>query len=372
MMIRVCLLFLLIPFCLLAQTGEKYPTEEMYPVKKSRRKDRIVLFPVIVKSPEYIWGAGGAGTYFFKVGKKDSLTRTSSIKAVTFATLRKQLIVASEAYVFFPGEHYILYVTTSLTRFPDKFWGLGNETPSTNVENYSISQYSVAPKINRKIFSDLYGGIGYEFQKVFNFDYDRAGESLFDRENITGRDGGKTSAIGFIISWDSRDHAFSPTQGLFVQYYQSFYDKKIGSDFTFKTYAVDVRKYFQLKPEMTLAFQANVIASTGNTPIRNMANIGSSSFMRGYYEGRYTDKNLLAFQSELRFKVYRRWGLTTFGGFGKVGHRLKEILIAQHLKPSYGLGLRYSLKPKERLNLRVDTGFGRKSHGTYLNIGEAF
>src|SRR5689334_471437 len=71
------------------------------------KKKRYVLFPVVVKSPEYLWGLGAAGTLYFKL-KHDSLTRTSNFKGVGFYTLRKQLVVASEGYVYFPSEKFIL------------------------------------------------------------------------------------------------------------------------------------------------------------------------------------------------------------------------------------------------------------------------
>jgi hypothetical protein len=365
------MVFLVTPFLLYSQN--EAGKEVIYPIakKKTKRSERFVAFPVVVKSPEYLWGAGGAGTYFFRVGK-DSLTRTSSFKAVTFATLRKQAVVACEGYVFFPGEHFILYINTSTSRFPDKFWGLGNETPSSNLEKYAISQYNVSTRLNRKLFSDFYAGIGYDFQNVFKFDYDHSGASLFDLENIVGRDGGKVSGAGYLLAWDSRNDAFSPAKGFYIQYYHGFFGKKIGSDFNFKTFTLDVRKYFRLKKEVVLAFQGNFIGSKGNVPVRNLSNIGSNSYMRGYYEGRYTDKDLLAFQSEVRYKVYKRFGMATFGGLGKVAGRFADLLNFRNLKPSYGLGIRYALKPKEKLNLRVDSGFGKKSHGSYINLGEAF
>ena len=362
---KLVFLILLIPILLLAQN------EVADSSFAKRRISKIVLFPVLVKSPEYILGAGGAGTYFFKV-RQDSLTRTSNFKAVAFFTLRKQLVLASEGNIFFPDERYIFHITTSISRFPDKFWGLGNTTPATNLENYAISQVGIFPQLMRNLFSDFYTGIGYEFQNVFKFAYDRSGESLFDQENIIGRNGGKISGTGLLISWDNRDNAFSPSQGLFVQYYMGLYRKGIGSDFNFNTYNLDIRKYFSLSNERVLAFQANLISTNKNVPVRNLANIGSNSYMRGYYEGRYTDRNLLAFQSEFRFPVYKRWGMVAFTGLGKVGHVFKEIFNAQNLKPSYGLGVRYALKPKEKLNLRVDQGFGKKSQGSYLNLGEAF
>jgi len=220
------------------------------PVEK-RKKDRYVLFPVVVKSPEYRWGAGGAGTFFFKIGK-DSLARTSSFKAVTFFTLRKQLVAATEGNIYFPNEKYILYVVSSATRFPDKFWGLGNQTPNSALENYSISQFSIFPKLMRRVYSSVYAGVGYEFQHVFRFEYDHSGASVFDEENIVGRNGGWVSGPGATVTWDSRNHAFSPSRGFYVQLYAGIYRKAVGSDFNFAVRSVDVRKYLALRRNVVL------------------------------------------------------------------------------------------------------------------------
>jgi outer membrane protein assembly factor BamA len=342
------------------------------PVEKKGKKDRYVLFPVLVKSPEYRWGAGGAGTIFFKI-KKDSLVRTSSFKAVTFFTLRKQLVAATEGNIYFPNEKYILYVVSSATHFPDKFWGLGNQTPNSALENYAISQFSIFPKLMRRVVSQMYAGVGYEFQHVFRFDYDRAsGTSVFDTENIVGRNGGWVSGPGITVTWDSRNHAFTPSKGFYVQWYAGIYRKAFGSDFEFAVRSLDVRKYVALSKKVVIAFQANLISTAGDVPIRQLTNIGSNSYMRGYYEGRYTDKNLLAFQSELRFPLYKRFGMVTFAGLGRVAGSLKEVFVMEHLKPSLGAGLRFALSPQEKLHLRFDAGFGNKSNGTYLNMGESF
>ncbi|HZY82335.1 MAG TPA: BamA/TamA family outer membrane protein [Cyclobacteriaceae bacterium] len=336
-----------------------------------KKRDKFVLFPVIVKSPEYRWGGGAAGTFFFKIGK-DSFARTSSFKAVSFFTLRKQLVAATEGNIYFPNEKYILYVVSSATRFPDKFWGLGNTSQPEALENYSISQYSIFPKLMRRIFSRFYGGVGYEFQNVFRFEYDRSGTSVFDKEDIVGRNGGFVSGPGATITWDSRNHAFAPSKGFYVQFYAGIYRQQLGSSFDFAVRNLDVRKYFALSKTTVLAFQANLISTVGHVPIRQLTNIGSNTYMRGYYEGRYTDKNLIAIQSELRFPVYKRFGMVTFAGLGRVGNALKDIFTPSHLKPSIGAGIRFALSPQEKLHLRVDAGFGNKSNGTYLNMGEAF
>lgn len=340
------------------------------PVDHKKQK-KLALFPVIVKSPEYSWGAGVAGTYFFRLWH-DSTTRTSNIKNVTFYTLRNQLIFASDGTVYFPNERFIFHMLLSFSHFPDRFWGLGNETPSSNQENYSITQYNIYPQLLRKIFSDFYLGISYEYQNVYKFEYNKDGSSLFDTENITGKNGGKISGAGFLVTWDSRNNAFSPSKGLYIQYYDGFYRDYIGSDFNFDLRHLDIRTYFSLRKDRVLAFQFNLVSTSGNTPIRDLASIGSSSYMRGYYDGRYTDYNMVALQTELRVPVSGRWGFTTFAGIGRVGSSLQEAFTLEHIKPSIGIGLRYSLRPKEKLNIRVDAGFGKESEGTYVNIGEAF
>lgn len=368
--------WMLVTLLVLSQLGvraqDQVETDKVGRPPVKQKKDRYVLFPVLVKSPEYRWGAGGAGTFFFKIGK-DSSARTSSFKAVTFFTLRKQLVAATEGNIYFPNEKYIVVVTASATRFPDKFWGLGNETMNSAVENYSISQYNFFPKLMRKVFSRVYAGVGYEFQHVFRFDYDRAsGQSLFDLEDITGRNGGYVSGPGATVTWDSRNHAFAPSQGFFMQFYVGVYGKMVGSDFQFSVRNLDVRKYVSLSKKIVLAFQLNLISTSGNVPIRQLTNIGSNSYMRGYYEGRFQDKNLLAFQTELRFPIYKRFGMTTFAGLGRVGGALGDVFVPEHLKPSIGAGIRFALSEQEKLHLRVDAGFGNKSNGTYLNMGEAF
>ncbi len=357
----------------LSQADPKADSESdanVIPVTLKKQK-RLVLFPVLVKSPEYLWGGGVAGTFFFKLWH-DSTTRTSNLKNVTFYTVRKQLVFASDGTIYFPNEKFILHFITSFSRFPDRFWGLGNETPNSNQESYAISQYDIYPQLLRKVFYDFYLGISYEFQNVYKFDYNTDGTSLFDTQNITGRNGGKISGAGILITWDSRNNAFSPSRGFYVQYIISTYNQALGSDFNFSLRNLDIRKYFSLPKDRVLAFQLNFISTGGNTPIRDMAAMGSNAYMRGYYEGRYADYNMIAFQTEFRVPVKGRWGFTTFAGMGRVGSSLRDVLQLISLKPTIGIGLRFALRPREKLNLRLDAGFGKESQGTYLNMGEAF
>jgi len=96
-----------------------------------------------------------------------------------------------------------------------------------------------------------------------------------------------------------------------------------------------------------LAFQVLGNFNDGTVPIRSLANIGSNSIMRGYYEGRYADKNLFAMQGEYRFHVIGRFGMVIFAAAGRVGSQVADVLSFQNMKPSLGTGIRYAIDKKE-------------------------
>jgi len=107
----------------------------------------------------------------------------------------------------------------------------------------------------------------------------------------------------------------------------------------------------------------------GNAPFFNMAQLGGTRRLRGYFEGKFRDKHLLLAQAELRQEGFGRFGGVAFAGMGTVFGSAGESL---EWRPNGGIGLRYQLDKKQKLNIRADYGFGVKSQGFYLTFGEAF
>jgi Omp85 superfamily domain len=344
-------------------------------IKKPGKIHHFVGFPAILHSPELSWAFGGAGSYYFKFSHKDSAARTSFMQALGIATLRRQLVFGLDGTIFFPNERYILRIHGSISRFPDRFWGLGNNSPHSDREAYSISQYYLFPQLLRNVYKKFYVGIAYESQNVFAFRYGQdkpAGQSVFDRQNVSGRYGSFTSGAGMILLWDSRNNAFSSSDGFYFQYALSEYRKGLGSQYNYLSHNLDMRKYFLVGSTSVLAFQYVASFNTGNVPIRSLVSIGNGNIMRGYYDGRFTDKNLMAIQAEFRQHIINRFGVVAFAGVGRVARSFSEFSLSG-LKPSFGGGLRLAIDRKEQLNVRVDAGFGKNgNNGIYLNLSEAF
>lgn len=97
--------------------------------------------------------------------------------------------------------------------------------------------------------------------------------------------------------------------------------------------------------------------------------------MRGYYNGRYRDQNLLATQAELRYRFHPRIGVAGFVGTGST---FRKGLGNTRFVPSYGGGIRYFFDLEHSSSIRLEYGVGEKRPGEkrqggfYLSLSEAF
>ncbi len=337
----------------------------------SNKLSQILVFPVLTKSIETSWSFGAAGSSTFKFSKKDTVSRTSNMQAIMLYSLKKQFITAINGTQYFKNEKYILNEQISYSSFPDKFWGLGKDAPDSAVEDYNFKQYYIYLHWMRHLGHSIYLGIVYEFQNLLEVDYKAGG--IFDQEQIVGRKGYRISGLGLSLTYDNRNNAFSPDKGTFAQLYFNHFAPVFGSDYLYTNIVVDLRKYFTLNKKSILALQAYSFSNIGDeVPLRSLATLGGMSSMRGFYDGRYRDRQQLVFQAELRHHLHKRFGAVAFGNFGDVGHNMTDFRFNE-LKYTYGAGLRYAINKSEKLNLRLDYGIGPgKNRGLYFELGEAF
>lgn len=104
--------------------------------------------------------------------------------------------------------------------------------------------------------------------------------------------------------------------------------------------------------------------------------MGGENLMRGYYTGRFRDKNQVATQVELRFLPLPlgftdRFGAAVFGGVGQVFPEIRSFNM-ENFVWSAGVGLRFLLFPKKDIYTRFDLAFTQEGNGFYIFIGEAF
>lgn len=329
----------------------------------------ILPLPIFFYTPE-TGIAGGAGILlFFKPDKDAVSSRPSTITLNIIYTEKKQIIAETSGEFYLADNLYRLMGGVQFLRFPQKFFGIGNKTSSSLEEDYGSELFGVQFAGLRSLGDGFQAGLSFFFENRKVFDLEPGG--LLSPGTVLGSNDGITSGIGPLITFDTRDNIFSPTTGSYYQFSARTGLRALGSDYEFTRTEVDFRQYLNVSDEHVLALQAFGTFISGDAPFHKLAELGGQNRMRGYYEGRYRDNNYTAVQAEYRFPVIWRFGCVMFAGAGDVAPTLGRFRLSD-IKPSYGFGLRFAFAPEERLNLRLDFGFGNNSSGMYIGVTEAF
>lgn len=364
-------LFLCTPFLLLADDKAKEQSGQVTILSQEKNKVGFTILPIVYYSPEtkLAFGSGGLFTYRFGLFFKQS--RPSTLYFAAVYTLMKQFSFQIKPEIYLKNNSFFLTGNFLAERFPTKFWGIGGNTEESMLESYTPQNYFMEVGVQKKLFHDfpLYLGIKYHLESTRILEKEPG--KLLDRDQVLGSDGGILSGPGVIINFDSRDNIFYPSDGYYLQAFGFWNNRIFGSDFNYFSFKLDLRTYISVSDSQILAFQAIFDTSTGDVPFYKLPRIGGDTLLRGYFSGRFRDKDLLAFQSEYRFPIWKKLSGVVFGAMGTLAGRLKDFSW-DNLKYAGGFGLRFKIIPSEKANLRIDFAFGPRTSGIYFKAGESF
>lgn len=355
----VIFIFVSVPFITQAQENVKDSTQS---------ESSYIFLPAIYYTPETEWAGGIVFQYYFYRGKKDSLSRPSSFIPIFIYTQKKQVISELGFDIYFDKQNYHLFGQIGYQKFPNSFYGIGNNVPDES-ESYTPKKFYSYISFFKKFYPGTNMGIKLEFEntKFSSFDPDGVLKNLI----ITGTKNGTASGFGIIADYDNRDNIYYASKGSYYQFSAIFFGNLTGSDYTFSKYNFDLRKYYSLYKDHILALHTYAEFISGNAPFYKLAGFGGSTLMRGYYDGRFRDKNVLVLQTEYRKHIWYRLGLVLFGGVGQVAPKISTFQLNE-FRYTAGFGFRFMIDEGEKLNLRFDYGVGNNTSGIYMQISEAF
>ena len=356
---------LLLVWCLGAQAGSVSQVTEEDSVNVSRGK--LVVLPLIFFKPETSWSFGAGSVYTFRLPGQPLESNPQQFQIGGSWSLKNQIAIQGQARFFF-RDQYRVYGEVGWYNFSYQFYGIGNNEDKFE-EIYFATFPSVEVNMLSKVLPDLFGGFRFildDFKVT-----ETAENSRLNDGEITGSEGGFHSALGVVINYDTRDRAYCPCHGTFLEV--AFYSSNsiFGSSFNYLKTIADYSAYFELKEDHILAFNAYGEFTNGEVPFNQLAQMGGSSRMRGYNEGFYTDKHYLTTQLEYRFPLFWRLGAVAFFSVGRVSDEFLDFDVG-NFRITTGGGLRFALDEKEKVNLRLDYGIGKGTSGFYITVGEAF
>lgn len=349
------------------------------------------VLPVPGYAPETQFSLTIGGLYYFSQPDGDSTSRLNQIFGGVQYTLRNQFVASVLPELYFNRENIRLFGQFEVSRYPDYFYGVGNDLPESNREPFTIFR---AAAIGSVWFSLNGQGIrnGVNVGMYCDFDYQNVIErqmgGLLERtgtDSIVGRNGGLLAGLGLSLNYDRRDRTVSARTGELVDMRIVTYSRLLGSAFEGWRWTLDVRKYWTFSASTaeaegfanTLAIQLYADAMTSGIPFFRMGFLGTTiqgaAMARGYFGGRFRDKTLGLMQAEYRFPIWWRFGGVVFAATGNVASTPLAFDFTT-LKHSIGAGLRFALVPEERINLRIDFGYGFATQTLYpyISFTEAF
>ncbi len=355
--------------------SEKTPAvqaqEETAPPSES--KMGVVVLPVLFYMPETKLGGGVGGQFTYRSAKDVAAkSRPSSLYFYLIYTQLKQFQAQFQPQLYFDNEKYLISGKLDFSKFPDKYWGMGPDTPDDAEKDFTPRTYSVEMSFQKKIWpaQNLYAGFQVKYENIKILSSEEG--FRVDRGTIPGEQGGTAFGLGLILNRDTRDNVFYPTRGDYWQLGGYVYPKALGSTSSFTSIKADFRHYIPLFGTHVLALQGLLQAMGGDPLFMSYTKLGGDTIMRGYYSGRYRDKVLAVVQAEYRLPLIWRFGLVGFGGLGDVAPSLGDIKF-DALKYSVGFGIRFKIVRKEGTNLRVDFAWGKSGNsGFYFTANEAF
>jgi outer membrane protein assembly factor BamA len=327
-----------------------------------KRKWQLLPVPAFGYAPETKSYIGAVVLSTFRIDTSFK-TRTSNAKLKFTYTQRRQRILELGYTIFTKNEKWLLTGQGNLSRFPDNYWGLGNNSPDSALYVYNSNRIEGQFAFLKNLKSQWFAGPSITYASYSNFD-SISGQA----RTITNNAPVRTFGPGITLVHDSRDNILTPQAGWYLKTATRFMQSKN----YYQNWALDVRGYKLINKKHSLVAAGRyILEKTGKaTPYYDLVLLGGDNRQRGYYYGRYRSYSGMILQGELRYTVYRRWGVAAFGTAGK----LFDPLVGATVQPIYiskGVGLRFQVDRKENVNMRFDFAFG-KAKGFYVAFGEAF
>jgi hypothetical protein len=325
-------------------------------------------------------GVISANAAFFTSAHDHETENISTVVTSIAYTSKGQIIFPIASSIWTKNNEYNILSDWRYLKYPSQTYGLGGHTQQDSFYNVDYSYIKLHQAVLKKIASDLYAGLGYDFDYFWNItevNPPTDHETDFQRYGLSNTE--KASGLSFILKYDSRRNPINPQKGIYASILFQPKFTFMGSDANWQSLLLEFRSYIKFPDNSRniLAFWSyNWFTLGGNPPYLLLPSTGWDEFSntgRGYIQGRFRSLNMIDQEAEYRFTISRN-GL--FGGvvFANA-ESFSDVLTGKYevISPGAGLGIRIMLNKFSRTNIALDYAWGTQgSRGFFVNLGEVF
>ena len=335
-------------------------------------KIEYVVYPSLGYSNETGFYAGGLAYLRYGGIESDSTSHKNLIYYSNEVSEKKQYSIHLMPEIYFKNGIYKFLANVKFKHWPSTFYGIGNEHTQDIKEQYTKQVSDIDLEVMRELADIWQASLIYEFS---HFQIKKMEEEgLLVVGNIPGCEENITSGVGFSLSYDTRDSDTYPQNGCLYNFKSVLFSDIFASDYNFIRSEIDLRQYLSIFNNQTLAFQGYFSTVSNEIPFHKMSHL--NDYMRAVTANKFIDRNSIIFRIENRIfpwshSLFERFGFVAFLETGEVAGSLEELSLNE-LKLSYGAGLRISFLMNDRLNVRLDIGFGEQNRSLSMGSREEF
>lgn len=330
---------------------------------------KYTLYPIVFSLPETSWGFGGAGVGTFRLGNSNSESKPSTIQLAAVYTLKKQLLLFAPYDFQFDNNRKRLSGELGYFKYFFNYYGIGLDILK-EVETYDVNFPRVIINYEQSIKGPHYLGARYSFDYYHKYSFQKDGN--IEKDKPLGYKMGISTGLGLRYRYDTRDNYFYPSKGFYFTWETFFNTKWLGSNYNYIRHEANLSYFKTIYKEHILALNTTWQDSGEGTPFFDLPWLAKPAIMRGYSDRKYANNKLGVIQAEYRFPIYWRFKGVLFTSYGTVADKWKDLATV-NWKWSYGAGLRFVLNKQEKVNVRLDFGFGhQEDFAFYLTVKEVF
>lgn len=330
-----------------------------------KEKYSITTFPTIEYSTELGLAMGVLSAIV--IHDTNAMSKAKYYRPTTivpsFAYSTQNHLVFDTDIIMYTQNNWLIFSRLALYQVPSSFYGIGS--PQNIESTYDLDTYANVSAFMKSINNTNYLGVMYDIGYV---NHSEIKEKTLDKD-ITGYDGGFHIGLGIRYQYDNRDDILYPSQGnlLILNSNQYF------GDYNFNLSSFDFRHYSTLfSNKNILASQFSWSMAFGNAPFYKLPKLGGKSNLRSINNSsKYINNHSYYLQTEYRRQLSGRFGAVLFVGAGSSASNFNHEYI-EDIVYEYGLGFRFRILQKDKLNFRLDLGLGDGTPTFFMTIREAF
>ncbi|MGM0635634.1 MAG: BamA/TamA family outer membrane protein [Bacteroidota bacterium] len=342
----------------------------------AKEKSQFFMYPTLGYQPETSLEIGFSPLYVY-YANEDPSNRLSEINGFAFFTLEQQYGANFSHAIYSDQDEWFFLGDVEFQRFPLQYYGIGNGVPQDHIALVDAMQFMFKERVLRKVANNFFIGLEADFRSFSRVDFEPAEGEELDFELPFGAEGTTNLGLGVGLVYDERHNVLNVRDGFFSELAYLNFNPFWSSQVKYQYITTDTRYYKSVGKNNVIAAQLlGEFNFDGKIPFNQLSLMGGQNMMRGYFLGRFRDRNQISTQVEFRMLPLNlgftnRWGATVFASGGNVFDEFSN-LKSSNFKWAAGAGIRFLLFREKDIYARLDYAYTPDENGFYITIGEAF